>query len=66
MSRDGEAKRQRDSREEKIRERERWSAREEDQIRRRKTIQRERKEGRKEEKLTEADKQPTLMWGGWR
>lgn len=66
MSRDGEAKRQRDSREEKIRERERWSAREEDQIRRRKTIQRERKEGRKEEKLTEADKQPTIMWGGWR
>lgn len=29
-----------------------------------KTVQREGMEGRKEEKHTEADKQPTIMWGG--
>ena len=31
-----------------------------------KTVQREGTEGRKEEKRIEADKQSTIMWGGWR
>lgn len=57
-----EAKRQRDGREEKIRERERDG--EPERRIKTKTVQREGMEGRKEEKHTEADKQPTIMWGG--
>lgn len=52
------------SREEKIRERETESQR--GGSKQTKPIHREGVEGRKEEKLTEADKQATTMWGGWR
>ena len=62
--RNREAKTPRDSSEKKIRER--WRGREGDKTRHRKTVQREKKGREEREKAREADKQPTVIWGGWR